>query len=146
MGQISLYETNHFETSSLTKLGIYTHCRSCPTTPSSPSPSENLEHILCRCEAYRSIRERIATEYKYLCSLSKTNLEFDKMFKDDKIFCQFVLDPSSFNLEKRIHLNDPILDRMFHLSRDYCFAINSARMNILKNKQNIHKSSKVVTV
>ena len=31
--------------------GVSPHCRSCPTTPSSPSPSENLEHILCRCEA-----------------------------------------------------------------------------------------------
>ena len=63
--------------------------------------------------------------------MSRSKLEFDKIYNDDEIFCQFVLDPSSFNLNKRIHMNDPILDQMFYLSRDYCFAVNSARMKIL---------------
>ena len=104
------------------------HCRCCSTTPSSP---ESMVHILARCTAYLDIRTRLAEEFRHLCSMSRSKLEFDKIYNDDEIFCQFVLDPSSFNLNKRIHMNDPILDQMFYLSRDYCFAVNSARMKIL---------------
>ena len=63
--------------------------------------------------------------------MSKSKLDFDPIYNDDEMFCQFVLDPSSFNLKRRIHMNNPILEQMFCLSRDYCFAVNSARMKIL---------------
>ena len=54
---------------------------------------------------------------------------------DNDTFCQFILDPASFNLEKRIHMDDPILGSVFELSRDYCYAINAARQNILGSLQ-----------
>ena len=114
------------------------HCRCClPSSSSSPSssPAENLEHILSKCSAYSDVRNRMYIQYKNLCSNSRTKLEFDNVFNNDKLFCQFVLDPSSFNLIERIHLCDPVLNDLFQLSRDYCHAVNSARMRILKSKQ-----------
>ena len=109
------------------------HCRCCSTTPSS---SESLVHILARCGAYSEIKERIAGEFKNACFISKSKIDFDKIYNDDELFCQFVLDPASFNLKARIHMNDPILDQMFRISRDYCFAVNATRMKMLKTESN----------
>ena len=69
-------------------------------------------------------------------SVSKSKIDFDKIYNDDELFCQFVLDPASFNLKARIHMNDPILDQMFRISRDYCFAVNATRMKMLKTESN----------
>ena len=49
--------------------------------------------------------------------------------------CQSILDPSSINLSKGIFLCDPELDKMLRISRDYCHAINSARIRILARKK-----------
>ena len=109
------------------------HCRSC-LDPS--KPVENLQHIISICSAYSDIRERISVEYKEICSTSKSNISFEEICSDSEVFCQFVLDPASFNLTKRVHMNDPTLLPLFRLSRDYCYAVNSARITILKNKEN----------
>ena len=106
------------------------HCRCCPT----PSPIENLDHILTVCGSYADIRSRIIKEYEELCSHTKTNLSFQEIFQTNAKFCQFVLDPSSFNLKERFHLNDPILGSLMKLSCDYCHAVNATRMNILKTR------------
>ena len=106
------------------------HCRCCPT----PSPVENLQHILTTCSAYLDIRTRIVKEYELLCSQTKTNVSFQEIYNFNSTFCQFVLDPSSFNLKDRVHLNDPILGSLFKLSRDYCHAVNSSRKKILKDR------------
>ena len=120
------------------------NCRCCSTTPSS---SENLVHILTTCSAYSEIRTRIVPEFKQLCSLTKSNLQFVEIYNSNETFCQFVLDPASFNLKSRVHMKDPILCEMFKLSRHYCFAVNSARLTILKRKENLHnKSSNLVGV
>ena len=111
------------------KSGESPHCRCC--SPSSPPPSEDLEHIITQCSAYSDIRMRIKSEYQVLCSQSKSKLDFQTIVSDSKSFCQFVLDPSSFNLTSRIHLNDPILGEVFKLSRHYCYAINQTRKIIL---------------
>ena len=73
-----------------------------------------------------------AEQYEEMCSLTKTNISFQEIYKLNSTFCQFVLDPSSFNLKERVHLNDPILGSLFKLSRDYCYAVNSTRKKILK--------------
>ena len=110
------------------------HCKCCP------SPSENLQHILTRCSAYSGIRTRIIIEYENLCNQSESNISFQSIVSEDQTFCQFVLDPSSFNLDPRIHLSDPILGPLFKLSRDYCFAVNSTRKKILMTKENQNSS------
>ena len=82
--------------------------------------------------AYADIRSRIIKEYEELCSQPKSNISFQEIYKANATFGQFVLDPSSFNLKERVHLNDPILGSLMKLSRDYCHAVNATRMNILK--------------
>ena len=103
------------------------HCRLCPT----PAPEENIEHILTSCVAYLDTRSRITTEYENLCKLSKSNVSFQQIYSESESFCQFILDPTSFNLVYRIHMSDPILGKLFQLSRDYCYAVNSKRMKML---------------
>ena len=108
------------------------HCRCC----SPPSLSnEDLLHILTICEAYADIRKRIFPVFQELSSQSKSRVEFSEISTENITLCQFILDPSSFNLKTRIHMSDPILGLMFKLSRDYCNAINTARMNILRCKE-----------
>ena len=108
------------------------HCRCC----SPPSPSnEDLLHILTICEAYAEIRKRIFPVFQALCSQSKSGVDFSEISSENITLCQFILDPSSFNLKTRIHMSDPILGSMFNLSRGYCNAINTARMNILRCKE-----------
>ena len=109
------------------------HCRCCSTTPS--PINEDLAHILTSCAAYSTIRNRIVPQYRNLCTQAKSIISFEQIYSESESFCQFILDPASFNLSKRIHMNDPILGPLFKLSRDYCYAINSARMKILKTKQ-----------
>ena len=108
------------------------HCRCCPT----PSPNENLVHILTNCGAYADIRKKMFPEYENLCDQSKSRILFQEISSENITLCQFILDPASFNLQNRIHLNDPILGSIFKLSRDYCNAINSARMKIIRRKEN----------
>ena len=109
------------------------HCRCC----SYPSPNEDILHILTVCEAYSDIRKRMLPEYQKLCSEAKSSIEFQAITSENTTLCQFILDPASFNLSSRVHMNDPILGQLFRLSRDYCYAINSVRMKILKTKENI---------
>ena len=108
------------------------HCRCCVP----PSPSENLEHILAICSAYSEIRNRMIQEYMILCSLAKTNVFWQDIISDNSTFCQFILDPASFNLIHRIHPSDPILGALYELSRDFCFALNAERQKILGRLQN----------
>jgi hypothetical protein len=107
------------------------HCRCCP----SPSPTENLVHILTSCVAYSEVRGRIVQEYQDLCDQTKNSISFQTIYSDSETFCQFILDPASFNLQTRVHMNDPVLNQLFETSRDYCYAVNSTRMKILKTRE-----------
>ena len=107
--------------------GGSSHCRCCVP----PSPSENLEHIISVCNAYSDIRKRMIAEYTILCSMAKSSISWPDIVSDKNTFCQFVLDPASFNLIQRININDPILGSLFEVSRDFCFAINTTRQRIL---------------
>ena len=108
------------------------HCRCCP----SPSHTESIQHILTICEAYSDLRNRILAEYKETCELSKSKISFSDICSDDESLSQFILDPSSLNLRVRVPLSDPILVKLFQISRDYCHAINAARTKILTRKEN----------
>ena len=106
------------------------HCRCCPL----PSPPEDLTHILHSCIAYSEVRKRIIGEYNVLCNQAESIISFDQICNSGDSFTQFVLDPASFNLTHRIHMNDPVLGLFFKVSRDFCYAINSKRMKILLKK------------
>jgi hypothetical protein len=106
------------------------NCRLC-----SDKRTENTCHILTFCTAYSDIRLRILPEYSYLCLNSKSGFNFDDVVSSNQTLCQFILDPSSMNLQKRIALNDPQLGSFFKISRDFCHTINERRLKLLKEKE-----------
>ena len=108
------------------------NCRCC--TPQQPR-SEDLLHILIICTAYSDIRKRLIPEYQNLCLKTIIPLDFEDISSQDQELCQFLLDPSSFNLKVRVSLSDPILGEFFKLSRNYCNAINMKRMKILRAEE-----------
>ena len=112
--------------------GGSSHCRLC-----SDEKTENISHILTFCSAYSDIRIRILEEFSYLCLQVKSVLDFSELMTDSETLCQFILDPSSFNLKQRVHMNDPLLGSFFRVSRDLCFAVNERRMKLLKEKKKI---------
>ena len=53
-----------------------------------------------------------------------------------KLLCQFILDPSnpsSLNLKNKVSLSDPILQRLFKFSREYCYIIDKTNWNTTGN-------------
>ena len=112
--------------------GGSSNCRCCPE---SQQKIEDLTHILSECIAFEEIRERMLPEFSEVCKTSKSNINFEEITKDNETLCQFILDPTSFNLQRRIHSNDPSLSKLFELSRDYCHTINNTRMKLLQKKK-----------
>ena len=49
-----------------------------------------------------------------------------------EMFTQFVLDPTSFNLSKRVNIGDPMAMELFKISRDMCNYLHTQRMKQLK--------------
>ena len=110
------------------------HCRCCGNSGQDAAvrPDETLEHILTQCTAYLEIRERIFPEFASLCN--RSGVDFKQYLENEKLLCQFILDPSSFNLPIRISMRDPNLGSYFRRSRDYCYVIHNTRMKILKKR------------
>ena len=79
-------------------------CRCCPEN--SPQ-NESLSHILTECLAYTDIRERIFPEFAEACRTTKSSITFEDILQNKKSLCQFILDPTSLNLHKRIHITTP---------------------------------------
>ena len=98
------------------------HCRSCSSTNDTNTniilPTESILHILTECNSYSDIRTRIFPQFSILYQQSKTNIDFQAIADNKTKLCQFLLDPSSLNLDSRISVNDPLLDNLFMLSRD----------------------------
>ena len=81
-------------------------------------------------------RCRLLEEMKQLCSLTKNKIQFDKIIEDEEVLCQFILDPTSLNLQSRVSLADPILPNFYKLSRDFCFLIDKTRTGLLYQMKN----------
>ena len=82
-------------------------------------------HIIASCQ--KLDRKQFLEEYKSLCLLSENNISFDYMVKSEETLTQFILDPCSFNLKTRIHIDDPVKSALFKLSRDFCFSLDKQR-------------------
>ena len=89
------------------------HCRLC-----CEMKNETISHILTFCGAYSDVRNRILQEFSYLCTKSQSGILFSELLNDSEGLCQFILDPTSLNLKRRVNLNDPMLGSFFQLSRD----------------------------
>ena len=112
------------------------NCRLCPDIK-----DETISHILTFCSVYSDIRIRIFEEYSYLCMQSESGVNFSDIMSDSDKLSQFILDPTSLNLERRINVNDPFLNTFFETSRDLCFCINERRLKLLKKKQHEQSDS-----
>ena len=107
-----------------TQSGGSPSCRCCsPQTPE----KEDISHILVKCSKYSDIRKRMLPDYQVVCIQSKTRIDFNAVICNSNVLTQLTLDPSSFNLENRVNVCDPILPSLFQLSRDYCNAIHVKR-------------------
>ena len=99
---------------------------------------ESICHIAAECKEYDDIRTRITSEVKML--LSKMNLSnTQKIFENENVFTQFMIDPSSFNLDSdcRVNINDPILNNLFKLSIDFFYVIDNTRKKKLKQLEDL---------
>ena len=94
--------------------------------------NETVSHILAICPYYETTRRRIVSEIFTVCKLAKTQLNTNAIIQDPEDLTQFILDPTSFNLENRVHRDDPIVPMLFKLSRDMCYFIHNARMKRLQ--------------
>ena len=72
--------------------------------------NEDLIHLLTECSAYQDIRQRMLPEFFEVCKTSKSEVNFEEILKNNQTLCQFILDPTSFNLQKRVHMNNPAKD------------------------------------
>ena len=101
--------------------------------------SESISHILAYCSAYNNIRKRIFEEYAYLCLQSCSGIDFNELLSDNEKLCQFILDPTSLNLEKRVNPSDPMLGNFIEKSRDLCYAISELRIKLLGRIEEVSK-------
>ena len=64
-----------------------------------------------------------------MTKLAKVELAMNSIIQNPENLTQSILDTTSFNLESRVHRDDPIVQLLFKLSRD---TIHNARMKKLK--------------
>ena len=63
--------------------------------------------------------------------LTKNQIDFEKIAKNEETLCQFVIDPTSLNLQPRVSLGDPLVHEFFKFSRDFCYIIDKTRTESL---------------
>ena len=86
--------------------------------------NETICHIITICPEYQDIRKRILHEFEEMCQLSASlKIKNLTILTNPETLTQFILDPTSFNLEHRVHRDDPITKYLFKISRDLCFPI-----------------------
>ena len=93
---------------------------------------ETVSHVISTCTGMEVERDRLLEEFKTLSSSTKNQIHFEDIAENAKLLCQFILDPSSLNLPKRVSLSDPLLKDFFKLSSEFCFIIDKTRVNLLK--------------
>ena len=95
---------------------------------------EDYIHLLVQCYSLKTIRDTFLSDLSLLCKKTRNNIELNEFIFCDKTMTQFIIDPSSFNLINRIHMDDPCLPEAFKLCRNYCFLIDKNRRKILNQQ------------
>ena len=91
--------------------------------------SESLEHLISRCVKIDHIRTQIKEKMMSICQESGISIDINNL--SDKDFAQFSLDASSINLMQRVDINHPALPKLFQQSRNFCYAIDRSRIQLL---------------
>ena len=101
-------------------------CRLCESeNDSKPASIESLEHLIAQCDYFNDMRQRITSLMSNLCKEAKLDIKLSEL--SDGQLTQFILDPSSLNLKRRVAINHPLLPTLFQLSRDFCYGIDKSR-------------------
>ena len=111
------------------------HCRLCPAPDGQESPpTENIEHILTKCEGTATIRENKLQELLTIAASAKSDINFDILRCNTDIMTQFILDCSSQNLQNdvRVSINDPQMPRIFIAARHLINGIHCERIKKIK--------------
>ena len=120
------------------------HCRLCSSPhqnfegESGQYYSESISHILITCCELEDKRRKIISEITKLCS-NIEYLDIHLITQNEETLTQFILDPSSLNLQSRVNISDPILPEIIKKSRNLCYAISQRRMELLKLKDSNQK-------
>ena len=112
------------------------HCRFGCVSISGEPISEDILHIVSSCFKTSQIHRRILSDIETLCGQASTIINFNTLIQNPEELTQFILDPSSLNLNQRISMSDPILPEIFRLSRQLCAALGQERkrqLNLLNN-------------
>ena len=113
--EISLWELLY--STKATQLRGSSHCRICL------EPCETVSHAQW---------EKILLEFESLCIYEhKNKIDFEKILEDKALLCQFILDPTSLNLPKRVSMNDPLLPNFFKMSGDSYYLMEKIRTKLL---------------
>ena len=80
-------------------------CRMC-----SSGCDETTSHIISTCMGLASVRDKILPEFRGLAASTKNQINFDELANSEIQLCQFILDPSSLNLQTQVSIMDPILN------------------------------------
>ena len=60
-----------------------------------------------------------------------------KFYTNKEMLSQFIIDPSSFTLKERVHMDDPILPEFFRVIRNFCFVVDKRmRASVQNDKSN----------
>ena len=107
--------------------GGSSRCRICLS-----GSDETVSHIIASCQSLSVERTRILSEFRNLCRLTKNQINFENILKNEETLTQFILDPTSLNLSERLSSKDPLVKDFFKLSRDFCYKIDKNRLGLLK--------------
>jgi hypothetical protein len=99
-------------------------------TPWSPfcclcQEGETVCHILAICPIHETQRKNFG--------FKSANFNFQDILEEDnpETLTQFILDPTSINLKKRVNISDPITHDLFKISSDMWNYVHSERMKQL---------------
>ena len=123
---------NYF-TGYLSSKGPTQECPLCDTLVT--SYIDSLTHLIATCVALNAERNRVLEEYTTLCKNINSPIVFNDFQESKMKLAQFILDPASLNLNRRVNISDPNLHKFLKISRNFCFLINKRRREILTVKK-----------
>ena len=77
-------------------------------------------------------RKEILDQISFVSQHSQCQLNFHIIMKDSAKLTQYILDPTSLNLENRIGMSDPILPDVIKLCQTFCHLTDKERQETLK--------------
>ena len=88
---------------------------------------ETCQHFISLCEILHDVRDKTKQKLRELCVSKGWNFINDILI-NETLFTQFILDPTSMNLPKRINMNDKSINEVFTINRNFCSSIHHIRL------------------